>query len=403
MATVNIEQRKTKKGIKFRARVRLRNELLEKGYYEESNTFSTRAKAKHWATNRAQYLEVHGMPQSGVKDSDLRDVSLSTLINMYLEQYRHELGRSKYYALKAIANRDIAINLVSAFTVEDIVNYAKERKAEGVTAYTTYQDILYIKSVIAVAHEKEFQVRGDIDFILEAIKKFKDDIRNNVPKHKRLVEFTANERTELPTRKEMELLREALKTREEHQSAKIPYLQILDFAIASCMRVSEICRIKWENFDEDQHTVMVEDRKHPTNKIGNHVPVPLISGAYEIVMERKKQLIGKLKEKGEKFNPQEKIFPYESRSVTAGWQRCRKKLIEEGHSIRQIRFHDLRAYGASLLMDKGWSLSKVSKVTGHRDMNVLNNIYNRLDVTKIALDDFNERHGLNKEKRTEHQ
>ena len=45
-------------------------------------------------------------------------------------------------------------------------------------------------------------------------------------------------------------------------------------------------------------------------------------------------------------------------------------------------------------MDKGWSLSKVSKVTGHRDMNVLNNIYNRLDVTKIALDDFNERYGL---------
>lgn len=397
MATVNVEQRKTKQGIKYRARVRVRSDLLEKGYYEESYTFLSRAKAKKWGKERAEEIETLGIPKNNQSDKSLKEKSLRELILLYLEEYKNELGRSKFYALKAVAKRDIAVNKVHLLTSDDIIEYAKARKKGGVTGYTIYQDIMYIKSVIAVAHEKEFRVKGDIDCILEAIKKFKTDLKNNVPKNKRLVEFAANERIELPTREEMLLFRSELKKREDHSNTFIPYLEILDFAIASCMRVSEICRIKWENFNQEQHTVLVEDRKHPTDKIGNHVHVPLISGAYELILKRREKHLKLLKENCKNFNSESEIFPYNPRSVTAGWQRCRKQLIEDGHNIRNIRFHDLRAYGASLLMDKDWPLSKVSKVTGHRDINVLNNIYNRLDVTKIALDDFNERHDLPKE------
>ena len=199
----------------------------------------------------------------------------------------------------------------------------------------------------------------------------------------------------------MELLRAELKERQEHRSAKIPFLDILDFAIATCMRVSEICRIQWGDFNKENMTIMIRDRKHPTEKAGNNVLVPLISGSFELLSKKFEQHIKERKEEGNVYDMEDLIFPFNPRSVTAGWQRCRKKVIEDGNNIQNIRFHDLRAYGASLLMDRGWPLSKVSKVTGHRDINVLNNIYNRLDITKIALEDFNDRHNLKPDKETE--
>ncbi len=396
MATVNVEQRTTKKGIRYRGRIRLLTDRLERGYYEESKTFTSKATAKNWAKNRAKLLEVEGIPKNNNSKSEFRDVSLSTLIEMYLSEFEHRIGRSKKFALKAIAKRDIAIFIVSSLTKDHIIQYAKERREEGVSGYTVYQDIMYIKSAVGVAQEREFQVNGNTDFVLEAIKKFKEDFTRNTPKSDRLVEFKANERIELPTKSEMELLRAELKKRQEHQSAKIPYLDILDFAITTCMRVSEICRIQWGDFNKENMTIMIRDRKHPTEKKGNNVLVPLVSGSFELLLKKFEQHIKELKEQEKIYDMKNFVFPFNSRSVTAGWQRCRKKVIEDGHNIQNIRFHDLRAYGASLLMDKGWPLSKVSKVTGHRDINVLNNIYNRLDITKIALDDFNHRHNLKK-------
>lgn len=401
MATQNVEQRTTKNGIRYRARVRIRTDKTEKGYYEESKTFKARATAKNWAKNRAKLLDVEGIPQNTENKSEYRDVSLSTLIEMYLAEFDDRLGRSKKFALKAIAKRDIGIFTVSSLTKDHIIDYAKERRKEGVSGYTVYQDIIYIKSAVGVAQEKEFQVNGNTDFILEAIKKFKGDFKSNTPKSERLIEFKADERVELPTKSEMELLRAELKKRQEHRSAKIPFLDILDFAIATCMRVSEICRIQWGDFNKENMTIMIRDRKHPTEKAGNNVLVPLISGSFELLSKKFDQHIKELKEEGKVYDMEDLVFPFNPRSVTAGWQRCRKKVIEDGNNIQNIRFHDLRAYGASLLMDKGWPLSKVSKVTGHRDINVLNNIYNRLDITKIALEDFNDRHNLKQDKETE--
>ncbi|MGN5139254.1 hypothetical protein ACTG15_14815 [Aeromonas sp. 164P] len=45
--------------------------------------------------------------------------------------------------------------------------------------------------------------------------------------------------------------------------AKIPYTSLLNFAILSCMRISEVCKIKWSGVDEKNRAVLVEDRKDP--------------------------------------------------------------------------------------------------------------------------------------------
>ncbi|MEZ9860234.1 tyrosine-type recombinase/integrase [Vibrio splendidus] len=72
-------------------------------------------------------------------------------------------------------------------------------------------------------------------------------------------------------------------------------------------------------------------------------------------------------------NKDELIFPYNSRSVSAGFQRVRNELGIEG-----LRYHDLRREGASRLIEKGYSIEEVAQVTGHRNLNILWQVYTQL-------------------------
>jgi integrase len=62
----------------------------------------------------------------------------------------------------------------------------------------------------------------------------------------------------------------------------------------------------------------------------------------------------------------ELIFPYNSRSVTASFQRVRS-----GPGIKDLRYHDLRREGASRIFEQGYSIEEVAQVTGHRNLNIL--------------------------------
>lgn len=80
--------------------------------------------------------------------------------------------------------------------------------------------------------------------------------------------------------------------------------------------------------------------------------VPLLGEAWDIAMRQPR---------GGEF-----IFPYNSTSVTAGFQRVRTAL-----GIEDLRYHDLRREGASRLFEAGFSIEEVAQVTGHRSLNIL--------------------------------
>jgi integrase len=72
------------------------------------------------------------------------------------------------------------------------------------------------------------------------------------------------------------------------------------------------------------------------------------------------------------------IFPYNPRSVTAGFQRVRNSL-----GIEDLRYHDLRREGASRLFELGYSIEEVAQVTGHRNLNILWQVYTQLFPHKL--------------------
>lgn len=125
------------------------------------------------------------------------------------------------------------------------------------------------------------------------------------------------------------------------------------------MRIGEVCKLKWIDLNEQHKTIIVRDRKDPRKKEGNHMIAPLLGGSFDIVMKQDKT--------------NELIFPYNSRSVIAGFQRVRNEL-----GIEDLRYHDLRREGASRLFEQGYSIEEVAQVTGHRNLNILWQVYTQL-------------------------
>ena len=174
-------------------------------------------------------------------------------------------------------------------------------------------------------------------------------------------------RTRRPTEGELEKLKQGLLEREAYRpngSTRIPFIDILDFSILTCMRIGEVCSIRWEDLNEVNKTVIVRDRKDPRKKEGNHMIVPLLGESMAIVLRQ------------ERRSPL--IFPYNSRRVTAGFQRVRN-----GLGIEDLRYHDLRREGASRLFELGYSIEEVAQVTGHRNLNILWQVYTQLFPHKL--------------------
>ena len=141
----------------------------------------------------------------------------------------------------------------------------------------------------------------------------------------------SQKRTRRPTQEELEKLKGGLIKRMSYRSngsVRIPFVDILDFSILTCMRIGEVCQLRWDDLNVEHKTIVVRDRKDPRKKSGNHMIVPLLGGSFDIVQKQ--------------VNESELIFPYNPRSVTAGFQRVRNDL-----EIDDLRYQQNTANAAT--------------------------------------------------------
>jgi len=391
-ARKSIELRKGKKGISYRVKVKMRSDNWPGGYYVESETFETKDKANKWGNDRVIELNYTGVPSTKevklrkekILNSRLQNIKLGALIVHHIKENEYEdengevknkLRNSIYYGLMKICSYPIARKIIATLTKSDLDTFCKERREiDGVTGYTTYMDIGYIKSVIYCA--KDYGVNGSVDFIEDAMKQYRKDYKSR-PKSS-LLEFKAKPRTAKISKEDFKLIRDKLEVRQNHPAANIPYLTIIDLAVATCMRIGEICRITWKDFKETDKTLIIRQRKHPI-KAFDHT-IPLIGGAFEILQKRKIEAM-----QSQHFSLKDKIFPYNSNSVSAGWTRVLNELEDDDKvNIERIVFHDLRAHGITKLINEGWHIKKIQVVSGHTNLNVLSKIYARIDAEDIV-------------------
>lgn len=345
MAYLSIEKSQTKKGIRYRATVRVKKS--GKVIRQESKTFDKKSLAKTWGENTKADFERVSVQR--------KDATINQCLLMFLndENLGGRCGKTKSNVLKSLFDYDIANIIASKLLTSDLVAHCKVRKEEGASPATVYHDICYLKSLFKSC-KSVYDINCDPSLIDESLPHLYD--MNLVGRSAR--------RTRRPTESEFEQIYNALKDREKRckklSRDVIPHSDILLFQVYSCCRVSETVALRWDDLDEKSKTIIVRNRKDPRKKEGNHLILPLLGKAFEIIQRQPRT--------------SDKIFPYFANTITNGFQMERTQL-----GIKNFRYHDLRREGASRLFEEGYTIEQVAQVTGHRNLNTLWQIYTQLN------------------------
>ncbi|MCG3461052.1 site-specific integrase [Xenorhabdus bovienii] len=346
MAYYSIEKRPRADGtIRYRCTVGVKSG--GKYIYRENRTFGKQSHAKTWGAIRVAELEQNGIPSN----NDIEYLTVGDLLHKYINDPNlgKKAGQSKKSVLNSLSKSDLAKLTLTELSVSHIVEHCKQRHSTGTTPTTINHDVAYLSSVL-----KSAKPVYDIDY-------------TSNPAHEARSVLTqmgliskSQRRSRRPEREELERVMDVLRRKGRHRTSDIPYEDILNFSILSCMRIGEICKIRWDDIDEKQRSVLVRDRKDPRKKIGNHMFVPLLGEAWDIVQKQPKSDSGI-------------IFPYNAASISNGFHNACTEL-----GIEDLRYHDLRREGASRLFEAGFSIEEVAQVTGHRSLNILWQVYTEL-------------------------
>lgn len=128
--------------------------------------------------------------------------------------------------------------------------------------------------------------------------------------------------------------------------------EIIEFAIASAMRRSEITRIEWADVDEARKCIYLRDRKHPKKQTGHNMLVPLTSysGIDAWAVLQRQARAGA------------RVFP-----VTNEWLSDAFRQACLAAKVDDLRFHDLRHEATSRFFEAGLQIQQVAVLTGHRN------------------------------------
>lgn len=301
-------------GDKWRAQIRRR------GHKPLCKTFLTKDEAVAWA-------EITEPAVIAGTNVDTR-ILLGAVIDRYLNE-DISMGYSKANALQQIKKGLGRIRL-NDLTVYDVVSYVKSRGYSGATAKVEMSALkMTLKVVSLVWGYKAPDIMADVCATLGLEGLY----------------ASANRRTRRPTPCELERLCDWF----DAKNTKLPMRDLIWFSVHSAMRVSEVTRIRWADYDPVAKTVIIRDRKDPRHKIGNDQEVPLLDEAVEII-ERQPARDGEF------------IFPYKQKTICSIFPSATKAL-----GIKDLHWHDLRHEGTSRLFERGYQIQEVSMFTGHKE------------------------------------
>lgn len=170
-------------------------------------------------------------------------------------------------------------------------------------------------------------------------------------------------RTRRPTAEETEKLLHTLgysrETFPKTASARVGAAYL--FAIETAMRAGEICGLEWQHVNE-QHVHL------PLTKNGYARDVPLSAEARRIIEQLRS------------FNGDEEgtVFDVTAASLDALFRKARARAC-----IEDLHFHDTRREALTRL-SKIFDVMELARISGHRDLRVLQNVYYAPTVGDLA-------------------
>ncbi|TAL00379.1 MAG: site-specific integrase [Rhodospirillaceae bacterium] len=286
-----------------------------------SRTFTTYAAAKKWALLTETQID-QGDLASG--SHVLRRTSLASL----LERYRDTVtttkkSRSKERLLiNALLRQPFTRLSLSVLTPQHFAEY-RDLRAKTAMASTINHDLGILNQVYRLARsEWSIPVLNP----LTGLKRPKADR----PRDRRLL---AGELDQL------------LKAADECRNKLVR--PIIEFAIETAMRRSEIISIRWENVSQSKQTLHI-----PITKTDSPRTIPLSERAVSILTAQRSE--------------PDRPFPLTVNSFDMAW----KRLIARS-GLQNLRFHDLRHEAVSRLFELGLTMPEVALISGHKDPRML--------------------------------
>ena len=332
----------------WRVQVRRKNRYV-------AETFHRRKDGEEWALDMECNIDRNGSPKprTAVKARTFGDI-----IDLHVQDM-HEVGRpprrSKAAVMEALKESLGSVKL-PRLDRERLIEYGRKRAKEGAGPATLAIDMSFIRTVATHAAA----VHG-IEVSAEEVR-----LARFALKHLGLV-GKSDERDRRPTQDELD---ELIQYFETNPRQVIPMGRIVRYAVATTLRQEEICKPEWPLVDMKKRLVVIQDRKDPRNKEGNHQKVPLLNltgyDAWEVVLQQRIVTRGL-----------GRVFPHNHRSVSTAFARACDEL-----KIEDLHFHDLRHEGTSRLFEAGLPIEKVALVTGHKDRRQLQR-YTNLKVEDL--------------------
>jgi integrase len=311
-------------------------EVRRTGHKSVSKSFPTKSLASEWARKVESEMDA-----SLYRDNrSLNSITFGDLVDRYTKEIGaiRPFGKNKAAVLKTL-NAALGSVPLSSLNADRLGKYVDQRRAGGAGGVTVGIDLTYIGGILKTA---------------SAIWKMPVDQMAVSDARARLahlgVSTKSRERTRRPATAEIEALCDHFRAKGSRQ--RVPMPDIIQFAVATAMRLGEIINLKWADLNEADRTIIIRNRKHPTEKAGNDQEVPLLGNAFDIVKRQPAT--------------SDRIFPVTEGTVSSIFPRaCQALLIED------LKFHDLRHEGVSRLFEQGYTIEQVALVSGHRDWKML--------------------------------
>ncbi|SEM81327.1 site-specific integrase [Palleronia pelagia] len=292
-----------------------------------TKTFSKLSMARKWKKRKIAEIEIDGVEAVSRSGDTVADAITARLAK------HKSLGRSAKQQLGWVKASGFGKKKLNGLSLDDLTDLADEMLGEERQPQTVAGYLTILVNTLHWASKRGFSV--PIAAMKEAMEHMWEDE----------ILARSEERDRRPTIDELNKILDAVV---ENKRQKIPLVKIIVFAIFSCRRLGEICRIRWEDLRIEKKQILVRDMKHPKKKKGNDVWCDLTDEALAIILSMPRE--GDL------------IFPFKTTSVGTAWRRHRDRL-----GINDLRFHDLRHEGITRLFEMGKPAAFVANHSGHKN------------------------------------
>ena len=322
-----------KRGQKWEVRIR------KKGQSTQGKSFTYKADADAWIKE----IEAEMNKGQFVSRKEAESTTLKEALDRFINEYipRLKMAANETRRAKAIQKRKIASKLMASIRTKDIADFIKEREADGVKPNTIRLDLAILSRLFEVA-----AADWGMESLVNPVKRAR--------------------RPKLPggrTRRLQPAPSKDEKSEEERllDACGKNFKPVVQFAIETAMRRSEIANLEWNNIDYKRKTAYLRDTKNRSERT-----VPLSPAAIETLKSIPRNIYGP-------------VFGMSENAITIAMRRAR---AEAG--IEDLTFHDLRHEATSRLFENtDLDLLKIAEITGHKILQMLKR-YTHLRAERLA-------------------